>query len=282
MSPKYKDTLFRAFFKQPQHFIHLLKHCNKNAHSLTVDDIIPFDLESEVAVRMRRNDVSFLTKDNRLIILVEHQSTINPNMAFRLFLYYSELLQLWIKTSGINIYSGAKITQFPIVEFYVAYNGQAKLKEQVSTFEIDNAHIKVAVTVNIIDIHFENLESQEADDTLAGYAYFYSQYDKLRQNGASGEEAFAQSRIKCIENGFLKGLIEKEEYVMFYKDIFDYDKQLLTEGMEAGMEKGIEAGLKSSMRIALKNNVPFNIVEKMAEEANMPREWIEEFFAEVG
>jgi len=76
--------------------------------NLTVDDIKAFDLESSIAIRIRRNDVSFITKDNRLIILIEHQSTLNPNMALRLFLYYIELLQLWIKGEGANLYGEKK------------------------------------------------------------------------------------------------------------------------------------------------------------------------------
>jgi len=69
----------------------MLRSCRDDQMPLMADDIQPFDLDSSIAVRVRRNDVSFITKDNRLIVLIGHQSSINPNMAFRLFLYFIEL-----------------------------------------------------------------------------------------------------------------------------------------------------------------------------------------------
>jgi len=95
--------IYSHFFKEPKRFLHLLQHCRQQELILTEDDIEPFDSESTVAIRVRCNDVSFITKDNQLIILVKHQSTINPNIVLRLFLYYGELLSLWIKTSGVNL-----------------------------------------------------------------------------------------------------------------------------------------------------------------------------------
>ena len=125
---KHKDTLFRAHFKIPENFLQLLNRCSGGNSTLTTNDITPFDLDSATAIRIRRNDVSFITNDNRLIILIEHQSTVNPNMALRLFLYYIELLQLWIKLNKVNLYVTTKMQNIPKPEFYVAYNGTEPLK----------------------------------------------------------------------------------------------------------------------------------------------------------
>ena len=140
---QHRDTLFRGYFKIIKNFLHLLRHCRGGGDILTDEDIEPFDLESTVAYRMRRNDISFITKDNRLIILIEHQTSINPNMALRLFFYYTELMQLWIKMNNINLYSKTKINELPVPEFYVVYNGTDPLKEKVSTFHMEHNNMKV-------------------------------------------------------------------------------------------------------------------------------------------
>ena len=114
---QHKDTLFRGVFKIPKHFISLLEHCRNKHNTLNEEDLTPFDLDSSITTRIRRNDVNYITKDNRLIILIEHQSTINANIAFRLFLYYVELLQLWIKINKINLYGQSKISNLPVPEF---------------------------------------------------------------------------------------------------------------------------------------------------------------------
>ena len=236
---QHRDTMFRGHFKKPDNFLQLLKHCSKGNTALTVEDIEPFDLESSVAVRIRRNDVSFITKDNRLIILIEHQSTINPNMAFRLFLYYIELMQLWIKANNINLYGEIKMKNLPVPELYVAYNGSEPLEEKVSTFRLEYEGLKIEVAATIVDISFDKLEEKESSNALAGYAYFYKVYDESKQAGLTGEEAFNNARMKCMSQGYLKGFIDKEEFVMFYKDILDYDTQLLKEGEARGLSLGI-------------------------------------------
>ena len=239
---QHRDTMFRGYFKKPENFLHLHKHCSGQDSMLTADDIKPFDLESAVAVRIRRNDVSFITKDNRLIILIEHQSTINPNMALRLFLYYIELLQLWIKLNGINLYGKVKIEDLPIPEIYVVYNGADPLKEEVSEFYKESASILIKATVNIIDIHYDKLQDTEPDNALAGYSYFYKAFDESKEMGLAADESFSKAREECIAHGYLKGFIEREEFVMFYKDILDYDTQLKEEGKIEGREEGEAIG----------------------------------------
>ena len=275
---QHRDTMFRGHFKIPEHFLHLLKHCRKQDITLTTADIEPFDLDSAVAIRIRRNDVSFITKDNKLIILIEHQSTVNPNMAFRLFLYYIELLQLWIKTNGVNIYTATKIQNFPTPEFYVVYNGTKPLEAEHSTFYLENTGMKIEVTVNIVDIHFGNLNATEPDNALAGYSFFYKIYDESRSQGLSDEASFNKAKAECIANGYLKGFIEREEFIMFYKDFLDYDTQLIQEGLAQGKAEGVERAII----IAIQNNAPMSLILAMAEEAGIPHSRIEELLQEFG
>ncbi|MDR0273331.1 MAG: Rpn family recombination-promoting nuclease/putative transposase [Clostridiales bacterium] len=160
-----KDTMFRGIFIDVENFLDLLKRCRNGNLDLSAEELTPFDLNTEYAIRKRRNDVSFITKDNKLIILVEQQSTISANMAFKMLLYYFEIIQLWIKRKNIKIHTGTAISR-------------------------DNAFIK--------------------------------------------------AREDCIKAGYLKGFIEKEDTIIMYNDIFDYDTQLKEEAWEEGMEKGVQ------------------------------------------
>ena len=65
------------------------------------------------------NDISFEI-DGKLVILVEHQSTLNPNMALRLMSYFNKLMEKITRSSAI--YS-KKLIHIPRPEFYVLYNG---------------------------------------------------------------------------------------------------------------------------------------------------------------
>jgi hypothetical protein len=243
----HRSTLFRGYFILPENFIYLLSKCRGNEQLISTSDLTPFDLESEVAKRVRRNDISFITTDGRLIILVEHQTTINPNMALRLFLYYNELIQLWIKQNSINIYSKEKIQSLPTVEFYVVYNGTAELKEEYSTFKQDNTGIKIEKKVKIVDIRFNKLNTTSKENSLVGYAYFYNEYDNNIKNGASKEKAFETARTKCINEGYMQGFIEREDFIMFYKNFLDYDEQLKAEAREEAKEE-VKAEVKAEAK----------------------------------
>jgi len=277
--------MFREFFKVPQNFLDLLKECRDNQLSLVIDDIEPFDLESNIAIRTRRNDVSFITKDNHLIILIEHQSTINPKMALRLFIYFTELLQLWLKTNKINLYSATKLPDLPIPEFYVVYNGVAPLKETSSVFKLESSGMKIDAEVKIIDIHFDKLKDTESDNALAGYAFFYKVYAEQVKKGLSAEKAFEIARNECIKRSYMTSFISKEEFIVFYKDFMDYDMQLRTEGIEKGREEGIiegiSEGIEKAIRIAIQNNAPLSLIEAMAKEANISQKRLDDLICQA-
>ena len=76
-----KDSLFGNLFMVPENFTHLYKECSGKI--INPDDLIPFDLKSHHLSRPIYNDVSHLTKDNRMFIFSEHTSTPNPNMPAR-------------------------------------------------------------------------------------------------------------------------------------------------------------------------------------------------------
>ena len=234
---QHRDTLFRGAFKIPKNFLQLLDKCSGGKFEFSESDIVPFDLESDAVVRLRRNDVSFITSDNRLLILIEHQSIMSRNIAFRLLLYYFELVQLWIKRHEINIYGNSPMPSLPAPEFYVAYHGPRALTEWLSAFRMEHERVKLGVEVEIVDIHFEMLEDQASDNALAGYAYFYKVFDEGVAGGLSRSDAFTRARDECMRLGYLEGFIEREDFEMSYKDILDYDTQLREEGREEGAKR---------------------------------------------
>ena len=100
-----KSSLFRDLFTDSKNFVDLYNECS--GKELNAEDVRPFDLNSEVLKRPLYNDVSQLLADNRLIILTEHLSNPMSNVAVRDFLYYSNLLQLWLDYEK-KIISGSK------------------------------------------------------------------------------------------------------------------------------------------------------------------------------
>jgi hypothetical protein len=69
------------------------------------------------------NDLAIIL-DDTLLVLVEHQSTANPNMAYRMLEYVVEIYKRRVENK--DIYGTAQI-QLPRPVFIVLYNGTKKL-----------------------------------------------------------------------------------------------------------------------------------------------------------
>ena len=155
----HRDTAFRKLFSQSENFLDLYKECS--GRQLNVRDVKPFDLAKDDRLFgiLRGsglvNDVSYITTDNRLIVLTEHQCTPNKNMPERELLYYAALLRRWLADREIEL-SGTVSVDIPMPEFYLAYNGKETYKEE--TLSTGNEFL--SVKVKLVDIHFEKLTVQ--------------------------------------------------------------------------------------------------------------------------
>ncbi len=81
---QYKDTVFRAFFNHKREIAELYQAIRPE-DDVCADDITITTLD-DVFLDQQKNDLSFLWRDQS-VVLVEHQSSINPNMPYRLLIY---------------------------------------------------------------------------------------------------------------------------------------------------------------------------------------------------
>ena len=255
-----KDSFFRRLFSNGQHFLDLYRACSGN--QLSENDITPFDLGSEVVNRPLINDVSFLTKDNRLLILVEHTSTPNPNMPQRDMLYYAELVRQWLTQEGKDLSARGKV-DIPLPEFYIAYNGKSAYNENRLTFGNEFLSIKA----KLLDINFKNLQHQQPSDSLAGYSYFYYQRDIKKAEGASGEQAFDYAVQQCKRDGYLKGVVDKEDFIVEYRPLFSREDDLRYEGELIGEARGEAKGVVKMLHAAVKAGVPDVLLQAMIKDS---------------
>ena len=284
VNKKYKDTLFNFIFREKEHFLDLYEICS--GQRLNAEDITCFDLNSDIVNRERYNDVSFLTNDNRLIFLVEHQSTVNANLAIKLGIYYFALLQLWMTLYNKvkEIHSETEM-QVPKPELYVVYNGKAQYIKKFETFDCGQF---LQIKVPIVNIRYDELKNKNADNYLAGYAYFQYEYERKIEEGIPTLDAFTSTVEQCKANKYLKGIIEKEDFIAMFSDILSYDSQLIAKGEAKGEEKGKAKGkAELSMEIAHKAFAGQNqgndasTIIKMLKDFGIPDSIIESAYEEV-
>ena len=164
MSERPANSAFTMLFDIEEHVIDLYE-------VLTGIRLEPHTIKSvrlkDGMVRSRLyNDVSFITHDNQLFVLIEHQSTLNPNMSFRILEYYVKLVSEDLKARKVNLFGTNKI-QIPKAKFYVVYNGKGKMSD-LPILDLGDVQVKTRVK----NIHFEELEDKSTANSVAGYARF--------------------------------------------------------------------------------------------------------------
>jgi hypothetical protein len=251
-----KNNLFRDIFGIVEAFIQLYRILS--GKTLLADEITRFDLDSPLINRGEYNDVAFITKDNRLIVLIEHQSTLNWNMPMRMLIYYCALMKLWLAMNGLTLY-GEREVALPKPEFYVVYNGKKELQGDRLRFESECLN----VSVDVLDIRYDKLADKSPDSYLAGYSFFVDTFERKLAETGDANAAFEHARQQCIELGYLKGIVEKEEFIM-YAQLFSEEAERKALLEDAKME-----GFETMLLIALNSGTPDAIVNTMAQQAGV-------------
>ena len=169
------------------------------------------------------NDVSCLI-DNKIIVLAEHQSTVNTNMPIR-FLEYSARLYEQIQNPRDRYLR--KLKQIPSPEFYVFYNGEEKYPAEAElrlsdAFTVKSTKPSLELLVKVININNnKNNELIEACKQLQEYTLFVEtvrRHIKLdRENG------FKNAIKECIQNDILRDYLERKSREVMNMLIAEYD-----------------------------------------------------------
>ncbi|GHT72106.1 hypothetical protein FACS1894110_26350 [Spirochaetia bacterium] len=259
----YKDSVFSLLFNDPQALRELYSALEEVP--LPPDAKITVNTLSDALFMGQLNDLSFMV-DKRLIILVEHQSTINPNMALRLLLYIARVYEKEI--ADRKIYTVKKIA-LPRPEFFVLYNGTADYPDEavirLSDSFVDTSALglpqsdapTLELAARVININQGRNEAKvRRCKLLSEYSAFIAKVRELMQQGADREEAMKQAIKYCREHDILKEFLEKHSTEVFNMVLtgwdFDVAKQVWYEdGREQGIEQVALNALSKGMSMEL-------------------------------
>jgi len=270
---RYKDSVFRSIFNNNPTILELynaIKGTNYKDESM-----IEINTLGDVLFTAIQNDLSFGI-DKKIVVLLEHQSTINENMHVRFLAY---ILSIYLNILGDRLYRNP-LVKLPRPEFIVLYNGKAPFpKEKTYRFidvyeelpdafeEIDNNDLKILdFTIRVININkgmnpeladvfydilsYVGIETsclaERKSKTLKGYAIFIAkvrEYEKTKPL----EEAIKLAVKYCIKRGILVDYFKAnaQEAIKMMKFEYSFKDELRAargEGREEGMEKGKKEG----------------------------------------
>jgi predicted transposase/invertase (TIGR01784 family) len=207
---EYKDNVFRLLFGDEEKSAELYSAISGKDYK---SDMIKMNtIQNPFFYGVLRNDLSF-TVENKLIILLEHQASLNPNMGLRFLLYLADLYEISIDKKAMY-----KSTPMTIAnpEFYVIYNGKEKYPDKAvvklsDLFEIQGIENNLELMVTIYNANKGyNKEIMERSKTLDEYAEFVAKVREYTDNsGLELTEALKKAVEDCVRNNILSEFLEK-------------------------------------------------------------------------
>jgi hypothetical protein len=271
---KHKSSVFSLLFSNPD----TLRELYSAIEGVNLPPDIPVSINtiSNALVKGKINDVSFII-DNRLVVIIEHQSTINENMPLRIFNYIQKIYEKIIDFE--KVYKEKRI-KIPKPEFIVLYNGEKPYPEKnelklsdafmsIEELRIDNNRLTLELIVQVYNInHGYNSEILQKCETLNNYSIFIDKIREYQRNGFTLDKSIEPVVKYCIENNILKDFLKKHGSEVINMLFYDYDldthlKVRYDEGLEDGIEIGLEKGLEKTARNLLAEGSSPEFIQKI-------------------
>ena len=255
---RYKDSVFVDFFGEDKNaksnFLSLYNALH-GTHLDETTELEPLRLE-QVMYMTFCNDVACLV-DGKIIVLAEHQSTINANMPLR-FLQYAARLYERIQNPRDRYLRHLK--KIPTPEFYVFYNGEEDYPE-ITTLRLSDAFITspekpvLELVVSVTNINYnKGSKILHTCKPLAEYTLFI---EAVRRHTKFDPENGFQNAIKeCIQNDILREYLQRKSKEVMNMLIAEYDYDVdiavqreeereiaLKEGEAKGFSLGVTQGI---------------------------------------
>lgn len=286
INKNYKDSLFTRLFSNKEEIISLynaIKDTNYNIYDtniniITLEDVLFMD---------RNNDLCFTIND-KLVVLIEHQSSINPNMPLRFLLYIAREYEKILDNK--NIYK-TTLVKIPKPEFIVLYNGEQKY-DKTSKLYLSDAfggkdNLNLELVVDVININYEeNNNLIKKSNTLNNYSYFIylvRKYMKEYKNNIEKsillENCIKLAIKKCVEKDILKEFLRQngsEVINMLYTEFNLEDAKLVwkQEGFEEGRLDGMIKQIKTLKKFNINED---EIIKAIKEDYNVEEKEIRKY-----
>ena len=261
---KFKDRLFRIVFGAEENKKHLIALYNAlNGTDFGESETVEITtLDDAIYIRMK-NDISFIIASD--LSLYEQQSTFNPNMPLRGFLYHAHLYEHYVKKMECDIY-GQTLIKIPNPKYVVFYNGLNEKEDRID-LKLSDAFIKpgsgndfewTATMLNINQGH--NKELMEKCAPLGEYSDFIALV-RRHQESLSFDEAVDKAVTDaqawpCIGPYLSKNRNEVRDVLLTEFDAELHDKVTFEAGKTEGRAEG---EVKSLAKLVADGLIPLNV-----------------------
>lgn len=217
-----KNSVFLDLFQDKKNLLKLYKTLHPEDADTTEDtlDIVTID---NVLTDNLYNDLGIMAGNNRLLLLLEAQSSWTVNILIRILLYLAQSYHEYFEKTTQSLYKSTKV-KIPKPELYIIYTGnKGKKPDTISLSQefFNGADIDIEVRAKVI---YES----NTDDIINQYIIFCKVFDEQRKLYGMTKQTVKETIRLCKDRNILKEyLINREkEVVTIMMSLFD-DEQIM-------------------------------------------------------
>jgi len=218
---KIKDSVFTNLFQDKKYLLQLYQALHPEDSDVTEDEIEDVTIR-HVLVDADYNDLGF-SVGNRLMVLVESQSTWTSNIIIRTLMYLIQTYHDYFKRTNQNLY-GSKKVNMPKPELYMIFTGDRKnIPDTISLSKEFFGGEEIAIDAEVKVLYQENEK-----DIIGQYIIFCKVYNEQRKLYGNTKQAVTETIHICKNRNVLKEYLEsrEQEVVDIMMTLFD-DEQIL-------------------------------------------------------
>ena len=203
-----KDSVFTSLFREPKYLLQLYQALHPEDHEATEDSIKNVTI-TNVLLDQYYNDVGFQIGE-KIVILVEQQSSWSINIVVRCLLYLAQTYQEYFESTKQNVY-GSKKLELPKPEMYVIYTGNRKTRPEYlylskEFFGGDDS---------VLDVKVKMIYDGKEGDIINQYVAFTKIYnEQVKLHGRTREAVLETIRICKDQNVLSEYLSGREKEVV--------------------------------------------------------------------
>lgn len=272
-----KDSVFCDLFGRQEYLYQLYQALHPEDKDTMPDDLTIITL-SRIIVREMYNDLGFLV-GNRLIVLVEAQSSWSENIVVRFLLYLGETYRRYIEKNDLNLYTTKKV-ELPKPELYVIYTGDRedrpeKISLKNSFFEGEYSCVEVEAKV---------IYDSVQGDIINQYVVFSKVFDEQRKLYEGDLRKAVEETLRiCKDKNVLRKYLEQEESAVIMYTFADQEREF----NRALKEESVKGETRGEIRGAVKlyheelHLSPSEIVKRIGSRYNLTKEEAEKYVEET-
>lgn len=214
-----KNSVFLDLFQNKSYLLKLYKTLHPEDTTATEDSLTDVTITNVLTDNLY-NDLGFVV-NNKLMILIEAQSTWTMNILVRVLLYLAQSYHEYFQRTSQDYYKSRKV-KMPKPELYVIYTGNKGRKpDKISLSKefFKDADIDIEVRAKVI---YES----DTDDIINQYIIFCKVFnEQTKQHGMTRKAVTETIRI-CKDRNVLKEYLawREKEVVTIMMSLFDEEQ----------------------------------------------------------